>query len=487
MSVTVPDANTRADPNAPQPDEVRELQKRATAYRRLEEYFRGDCPLPDVIRRANITQVYRMLMAFSETNFARLIVRAASGRGEVVGIASSRGREIAARGWAIWRDNQLEAESARAMDIALTHGRVFANIWMDDDGDPTTLYETPDVILVRYKDGTRHIRDRAVRIWREGQLYCANVTTAEALYKWQSSEAGGPWSRRAVPDEEWPLPHGFGDVPVVEIATKGIIKTGYPFGIIASGDFEHLTGLLDRINILEFLRLVIAFSQGFPVRVVVGEEIRYRQLVEGGVLKDDLDHPIAPFKLAADVIAQLENPDARLEEFRAADLSAFGTAMDRDTETLAGLSMTPSYFLRSVPIQNVSADAIVAADVPLITRVTDHLKFLGVGHRETIRMALAGLGEELPEDAEIQWADVERYSFAQRADAFQKITGGAQVPWQVAAEMVLNASPEQIARWEAMGATNALLNQPTSPLPQGQPANGGPPEPPRPPLPQLTR
>lgn len=457
MSVTAP------DPNAPTEGEVQELAKRARSYERLESYFAGDCAIPEAIQRARITEAYRMLMAFSQTHYAKLIVRSATGRMSIEGLSSASDREAARRGYAIWRANHLGAESRRLHDIVLTHGRGFANIWLPDGTDmPTVTYETPDMMLVRYRPGSRYERERAVRLWKEGDRYLATVSTDQFLYKWRSNEGSGPWVRRMEADEPWPLPipGNPGVVPVVEIATKGTIKSGYRYGVKAAGDFEHLTGLLDRINILEFLRLVIAFAQGFPVRVVIGEEIQYRQIVQDGVLRDDTGQPIAPFKLMADVVAQLENPDARLAEFAAADIERFGRAMDRDVETLAGLSMTPSYFMRSMPIQNVAADAVRAADVPLITRVTDHQPFVDDGHEETLRTALAFQNVVLPDDAQAQWGDVERYSLAERADAFQKMTGGAAVPWQIGAELAMGASAEQVERWETMGATNALLNTP---------------------------
>jgi hypothetical protein len=91
-------------------------------------------------------------------------------------------------------------------------------------------------------------------------------------------------------------------------------------------------GLLDRINLLTFLGLVVAFWMGFPLRGVIGDKI----------LRDDDGKPLPPFKVAADEVFQFENPAAKLAEFKAADrgnLSIFD-----ELAQLAYLTKTPAHY-----------------------------------------------------------------------------------------------------------------------------------------------
>lgn len=447
-----------------------ELDKRARKFDQLEDYYTGECPLPTSIVRAQVTEAYRMLMAFSQTNYGRLIVKAATSRMEVGGIRSSD-KNADAAAWALWQANQMDGESRLGHDTAITHGRVFAIVWPDKAGIPQITLEDPKTVIVAYEPGSRYARASALRRWENAEkVPHATLYTRDALYKFAGPKDAGvsgdiKWQRRVVPDEPWPLPNTSGVVPAVEIATNRRLKaTRYAH---AAGDFEHVIGLLDRINVLEFLRLVIAFSAGFPIRVVIGDKI----------LRDDNHDPIAPFKLAADLIAQLENPNAKVTELREADLKGFGDAIDHDVETLAGITQTPSYYLRSVPIQNVSADAIRASDAPLNARVDDHKPHLAEGWEEVLRTAgrfqtSSYAGFDLSQSAGVVWASKELRSLSERADAATKLASIPNLPWQAVAEIALDATQEQISRWEAMGAGSAALNGLLGPEPPAVNGNG---------------
>ena len=249
-----------------------------------------------------------------------------------------------------------------------------------------------------------------------------------------------------MPGEPWPLPNTHNLVPAVEIATGRSLTPGR-FGS-ACGDLEHHLSHLDRINILEFLRLVIAFTAGFPIRAVIGDKI----------IKDDEGKPVAPFELAADIIAQFENPDVKLQELAATDLKAFGEALDRDVESLAGVSLTPSYYLRSIPIQNVNADAIRASDAPLNSRVEDHKPEVGEGYEEVARVAGKMLPKpvDLAPSAEIRWLNRESRSLSEKADAATKLK--EILPRQVIWETVFDATQDEITRWESMAISDGLAS-----------------------------
>ncbi len=364
--------------------------------------------------------------------------------------------------WAVWQANQMDAEFRRATDGVLTQGRVFAVIWPDEDDVPRITVEDEATIIVEYEEGSRYKRVAALRRWvDDDRQRHATLYTDEAVYKFTSG-AGTEWKPRTVPDEDWPLLNPFGVVPVVEVATNRRLSSGR-YGS-AAGDFECAVGLLDRINTLEFLRLVIAFTQGFPIRAVIGDKI----------LRDDDGNPLAPFELAADVIAQFENPAVKLEQIEAADLKKFGDAIDHDVEALAGITQTPAYYLRSVPIQNVSADAIRASDAPLNARVEDHKPEVGEGAEEIMRVVGLMLpGKlEVPQTAEVLWINRELRSLSERSDAAVKLA--TILPWQVVAEIAFDATQEEIQRWTTMRALEQLTQpQPLAPR-SAQPAlNGG--------------
>jgi hypothetical protein len=434
-----------------------ELDARAAKFSRVEAYRSGRAPLPPAIVQAKVTRAYRMLMSVASTNYAQLIVRAAASRMEV-GSLRTGDDELDDQIWQIWQANRLDAESRRAHDSILTHGRAHTIVRPSERG-PEIILEDAKTCVVEYEEGSRHNRLVAMRRWIDNDYYLhATLYYPDATYRFiteRKYESHLDYQTEAgIETIKWlpigePLPNPFGVVPVSEIAINSRLSSG-KFGT-AAGDFESAIGLLDRINLLEFLRLVIAFTAGFPIRVVVGDKI----------LRDDNGKPIEPFKLAADAIAQFEDPNVRVTELAGADLKGFGDAIDHDIETLAGITQTPAYYLRSVPIQNVSADAIRASDAPLNARVEDHKPFIAEGWEETCRVAalMGGLGE-VSQGAEIQWVNRESRSLAERADAAVKLS--SILPWQALAEYVLDASQEEIARWEqqrAAGDLNSILAQ----------------------------
>lgn len=428
-----------------------ELAKRIVTHKKLDGYFTGQCPFPPAIEQARVTTAYQMLMSFAQTNYGRLIVKAATSRMQVGGIRSGEKATDKAL-WGIWQDNRLDAESRLAHDCILTHGRAFALIWPGADGNPEITIEGPDTMIVEYREGSRHDRVAAMRHWIDDDgIPYVTLYRPDGTWKFEGKKDSGldsKWEKRTVPDEDWPIVNDAGVVPVVELNTNRKLRTGrFPD---ASGDFEGSIGLLDRINVLEFLRLVIAFTAGFPIRAVIGDEI----------LRDDDENPIAPFKLAADIIAQFENPETKLVELKAFDLKAFGDAIDHDVETLAGITMTPAYYLRSIPIQNISADAIRATDAPLNARLEDHKPAIGEDWEEVLRvMGLTAAPQiALSPRAELTWVNRESRSLSERADAAVKLA--TVMPWQAVAEIAFDATQEEISRWETMRASDLLLAPP---------------------------
>lgn len=443
---------------------VYELDKRGKGFRRLEK-FKGECPVPTVIRRARATNAYRMLMEFAQTNYGRLIIRAATSRMRVGGIRTGN-EEWDKALWAVWHANHLDSDSRLGHDVALTHGRVFAIVWPNKDAPPSITLESPDTCIVKYRDGSRHDRVAGLRRWKDKDGTHATLYRADGVYKFTSNDSG-KWERRIGAEDEgqWPLPVPEKAVRVVEIATNRELKDT-PFGH-AHGDFEGNTGLIERIMVLDFLRLVIAFTSGFPIRAVIGDELEYKKDADGNdVIVDGRRVTIAPFELAADVIAQFENPEVRIEQLQAGDLKGFGDAIDRDIEQLAGLTQTPSYFLRQVPIQNVSADAIRASDAALNGRVEEHQPNVADGWREVLTLAGRQLSKEIvvPTTAEVIWVDRQSRSLSERADAFTKLATG--LPWEANAEFTLDADQETIARWQEMGLAEQLLAPPPPAKPE---------------------
>lgn len=434
-----------------------ELEKRAKRCRLNERYLDGSPPVPDAIIRARVTKAYRNLVPLTSTPWGSLIVDAAQDRLEISGI-SSGDKHIDDLVWGIWQDNQMDAEAPLGHTAALTDGRVFATVWRPPGSDgPEITLDNAATMIVRYAEGNRRQREAALRVWvDEEERKHLTLFRADGVYKFTEAKeqlrsvgrvkAGGTWwEAREEGEEPWPLSNPWGVVPVVEVGVNARLKPGcYRY---ARGDYEHSLGLIDRINLLTFLGLVVAFWMGFPLRGVIGEKIVY----------DDDGNPIAPFDANASGLAQLENPGAKTFEYPAADRGNLSIYAELDQ--LATVTKTARYYF---PIENgytnVSADMIRASESLQNAKLVKHKGTLGEGWEEVLRLAGMMSDEQvmLSPRAELEWKDHESHSMGERADAAQKIASVEGIPWQFVAQRFLNCSQEEVNKLEAQASSTAL-------------------------------
>jgi hypothetical protein len=446
------------------------LAVRASNERRLDRYYEGNCPLPEAIIRARVTKAYRMLMGMSEAPWGSLVVNSVQNRLEVTGINSGDKATDDAL-WGVWQDNGMDAESKLAHNAALVSGRAFALVWPDEvTQQPEITLDNSSQMVIRYREGSRRKREAAMRFWtdEDDKRPYANLYLPDGIYKFigpknSTGMQGIQWSRRDVADEVWPVENPFGVVTAVEIPVNRRLKPG-AYGY-ARGEYEHCVSLIDRINLLTFLGLIVAFWQGFPVRGLIGDKI----------IRDDDGKPIAPFELAADQVVQLENPDAKFAEFTAADRKALSVYAELDQ--LATITATPRhYFPLEQGMSNLSADAIRASEGSMVAKVPDHKASIGEGWEETMRVSGKMLDQpvELSQRAELQWTDHETRSLAERADAAVKLKD--VLPQSAIIEYVLNATASQMSRWrteragDVMSTLLAAASQPTTPTLTAVPA-----------------
>lgn len=419
-----------------------ELDRRSAKHKTLDSYYEGSCPLPLAIEQARLTRAYRYLMPMAEAAWGSLVVDSVLDRLEVTGIRSDDSSTDDVL-WSFWQDNCLDAESKLAHNSAFIDGRAYALVWPEDGvatNPPEVTLDDATQMVVAFREGNRRKRTAALRRWVDAdKTLHATLFTPQQIVRFSAKE-----SISTAPSWEYdgdPMPNPLGEVPVVELRVNGRLKPG-PFPA-ACGEYEKHMGLIDRINLLTFLGLVVAFWQGFPLRGVIGERI----------LKDDDGNVIPPFDANADSLFQLENPEAKLATFDAADRG--GLSVFAELAQLAMLTKTPRhYFPQDGGISNVSADTIRADEGALNAKVTGHKASLGESWEEVCRLGGKMLGVELASRAEIVWADHESRSLAEKADAASKLKD--ILPMAAVAELALNATGEQIARWEADAGSSAL-------------------------------
>lgn len=426
-----------------------ELDKRAKRHANVAQYDDGGCPIPQAVIKARLTKAYKILMSMASAPWGSLVIDSVQDRLQVTGIRSGDDA-VDDRLWGVWQDNAMDAESKLAHRSALLSGRAYGLVWTDDnDENPEISLDDDTQMIVQYREGSRRRRVAALRRFVDDDAVpYATLYRREGIYKFQgpknsSGQAGTQWERREVDGENWPLENPLDLVPVVEIPVNQRLAPG-SFGY-ARGEYQHCTGLIDRINLLTFLGLVVALWMGFPLRAVIG----------GKIIRDDLGNPVAPFDVDADKLVQLEDPKIRLEQFEAADrknLSVFA-----ELDQLAVITKTPRhYFPLEQGMSNLSAEAIRASEGGLHAKVPGHKDSLGEAWEEILRISGLCLKDEveLSSRAELQWAPHEFRSLAERADAASKLKD--VLPPEMIAEYALAFTDEQISRMGSSSAGNVL-------------------------------
>jgi hypothetical protein len=446
----------------------KKLDDRIAQHNKVLPYVEGPCPTPDAVQKARLTKVYEYLMPISAAPWGSLINDSKLDRMEVAGLRDTD-ENAAERIWGeVWQPNDMDAETKLAHSASLLDGRCFGTVWPGEDGTPDIALDDCTQMVVEYRSGSRKYRTAALRRWQEGDQLFATLYRPEGVYKFQGPPSSGKaspstteWEKRVVDGEDWPLANPFDSrIPVVELAVNRKLKSGaFPY---ARGEFEHCLGLLDRINLLTFLGLIVAFWMGFPMRGVLGETIRRE------VLKDDDGNPLIdeatgkektkakpPFDVDPGSIFQMENPEAKLAEFKAADRS--NLSIYDEFQQLAVITKTPRhYFPMEGAIANIATETVAAFEGAMIAAVSGHTATLGGGWEEICRLGGMVLDEpvELSQQAEMRWKNPEFRTLAEVADAVSKLK--EVLPWVAIAEYALNASQEEISRWQAMRASDPL-------------------------------
>lgn len=460
-----------------------ELDTRQAPVQKLEEYHAGFPAVPEHVRLVVEEAEYRVLMRQSVTNWPELITDSVDERLEVTGFKFGAGDQLDKSAWELWQRNNLDSDAGLIHQAALVCGRAFVIVWAGKDG-PSIVPEHASTTVVAY-DVTTGERTAALRRWFQDGYCYATLYLPDALYKYrskaktESAPTSDQWEPREVEGEVWPLNNPLEVVPVVEFAVNRSLG-GYTLGTrldkpaaqsrefgSGAGEYERVLPVVDRINTTTFSLLLAQLYASFPVRALIGEPIKYEEVKDEDGEPTGEEKALPPFRIAVNRLVQLENPDAKLQQLPESDLENYIKSAEASIRHLAAITKTPPHYLLGEMV-NLSADAIRAAEAGLVSKIYKHQRTLGESWEEVIRLALAVEGTAKLEDgqsAETLWKNPESRSMAERADAASKLKD--LLPAEAVWEAVLQATPQQVAKWSSNG---------------GPPAPAAPDEPPNPQL-----
>lgn len=366
--------------------------------RRLDHYWRGKFDLPWMPRKAMAE--YQMLVRRARSNWLRLVVRVLSQRLCVDGFRASSDAEADQVAWARWQANGMDAGQKKLHREALRFGWAYATVWPDAAGSQIRG-QSPLLMHAELDSDDITSLTLAIKRWtgRDGARM-AVLYDDVAAYR---CEWDGASAYRIVDT----LEHGLGTLPVVRFANEEDLQGA------AESELMPILPIQDRINETLLDRLLAQKFSAFRQRWVTGLAIP----------EDENGQQVEPFRAMIDRLWVAEDVDTKFGEFDQTDLAPYIAAVSDDVRQMAAISQVPPHFLLG-DLANLSAEALVAAESGLKSKVEDKQSAFGESWEAVLRLAALADGDEAGASdtaSQVIWRDTEARSQGALVDGLVKL------------------------------------------------------------------
>ncbi len=447
------------------------LITRAADCSQFHRFFEGQQPL--AFASSKFIETYGGRFDRFPANFMPLVVDAERERLIVAGFRFGRNPDSDKAVWKIWQDNQLDAESQIAHEIALTKGIAYAAVDPFADGVSITI-EDPTETIVETAPGNRRLRLAALKVYIDDDGFSrAYLYLPDALYTYRSRTRRTDttssslqtviWEPYSEPDVPFPAPNPLGVVPIVPLINRPR-RDG-----TGRSEIEPVMGNQLAINFLRYAALIGSDVAALPQRWAKNLDL---------VIDPDTGKPLEPFRTGRDTLWATRRPtaeevaeygdkvpDVEFGQFPGASLTPFVEMIREEVGQMASNSRTPYHYLLGEPTSvPPSGESLKASEAPLVKKVESQEIHFGEGWEETMRVALLKAGQRAKAarttDAETIWRDAETRNEAARTDSILKQYAAGLLPDDFALEQ-LGYSPQQIERIQTMRAMPADAAPPT--------------------------
>lgn len=417
------------------------LNRRKARIKTWSDYYNGSHPLKFASPEFS-TQSGKLFEGFSD-NWCQVIPDAIVERLVPMAFRLEDG-SLDKDAWKSWRRNECDVEVSLALLEALITGRSYALVWKPDGINTEITFQDASRAIVDYVPGKRRVRSAGLIVWEDGDVQRASLFLPDSVHwfyrpRMQDVLGGGTWLADGVAKN--PL----GVVPLVPLENRARLH-GSPISEIAT-----VIPLQDSVNTL-WAHLMTASDQiALPARAVLGMDRPTREILDAtGEVIGEEDLPIDRFR--SDRLLWLEREGASIAEFSAADLSNYTRVIEVAVQHIAAQTRTPPSYLTGEMV-NISADALIASEAGLVSKVQERQRFFGAALREVMRLEALASGD--PGRAEalslgtVVWRDAQFRSEAQYADALTKYKA-INVPDEALWERIPGVHPDEIERWKSM-------------------------------------
>ena len=447
---------------------------RAAECQKFHDFYEGRQPL--AFASDKFVQTYGNRVGKYVANFMPLVVDAERERLIVDGFRFGTNPESDKGVWRIWQQNQLDAESQIAHEIALSKGIAYAAVDPTADG-PSITIEDPTETVVETAPGNRRIRLAALKVFIDDDGYNrAYLYLPDEIYKFRSLTtrvdttfqglAQVRWTEGPDIGEDWPLQNKLGVVPIVPLINRPR-RDG-----TGRSEIEPVMGNQLAINFLRYAALIGSDVAALPQRWAKNLDLE---------VDPDTGQVKQPFKTGRDTLWATIRPDpetfaqyggnippVEFGQFPAASLDPYVKMIEEEVGQMASNSRTPYHYLLGSPTSvPPSGESLKSSEAPLVKKVEAQEIHFGEGWEETMRVALLAAGQTAKAknvDAETMWRDAETRNEGARTDSILKQYQAGLLPDEFALGE-LGYSSTQIERIKTMNAALAAEQAAAAPPP----------------------
>ena len=407
---------------------------------------------PDAIGIAVPPNMQRLL---ANVGYPRLYVDSIAERQEVEGFRVGDNPEGDEDLWNWWQTNNLDIDATLGHTDALIYGRSYITISMPDpkidvnvDPEvPLIRVEPPAGLFADMDPRTREVT-QAIRVTYDSsgaEVISATLYLPEDTIQW--IKENGAWKVLQR------IRHGLMVVPVVPIVNRTSLADLYGVSEIT----PELRSITD------------AAARTLMTMAATAEIMAIPQRLLFGVKAEDIGvDPLTGEKLFDAYVARIlafEDPDAKAQQFNAAELRNFVEALDSlDRKAAAYTGLPPQYL--SFNSQNpASAEAIKSSESRLVKKTERKNKLFGGAWEQAMRIAYRmAKGGDIPPDMfrmETVWRDPSTPTYTAKADAATKLyaNGMGVIPKERARiDMGYTiAEREEMAAWDEQESPMNML------------------------------
>lgn len=454
-----------------------ELTRRSSLVLRHDRYYRGRHPLR--FASAEFRKYAGERYEDFSDNWTAPVADSPVERLTVTGVQIPGTTKPDADLWQVWQRNGLDADSQLGFLGAGLAARTFVLVWGDptDDTTPEVTFEDASTAVVLYEPGSRRKRRAALKLWQDGFTEWATLYLPDQVWKFErplgvmdrkpaqlaaadevmkGMDAPPEWEPRETGREPNPQPNPMGLVPMVELPNRPLLADE------PLSDVSGVIAMQDAINLLWMQLFTASDYASLAQRIVIGAEVPKIPILDANGQKIG-EKPIDLKRFVQDRILWLENPNAKVDSWQAANLAAYTDVIEVAVGHIAAQTRTPQHYLIG-KMANLSGDALIAAETGLVKKAGEKQLWFGQALREVFRLIALARGEDAKADAlragSVLWADTQSRNIAQLTDSLLKLRQ-IGFPFEFLAARY-GLSPSEIADVVAMRQRDAALDPVTS-------------------------